>query len=352
MNRLTYLRQTLPANIEQNLHHPNVEFVLLDYNSQDDLEDWVKTTLKDHIESGILKYYRTYEPPYFHLSHSKNMALKLASGNIICLVDADNFAGPSYIDWVDSCFDGQGSNAIITTLEKTRIPLRDQGGKLAFSRELLHSVKGFDESLVGYGIDDVDLVNRLEKAGGERVFIREERFLQFLGHSTEERLKNHYLLRNLEGIYAYFLGPRTARIVYLLTENRFLEVIYEFDEDQEQNQIVSYVGWSIADGGVREGSTIEEDGYLKLVSPGHEPLMIPRGDIGKLPRTYTGELEAWKEVPPYSDTYFEIVMGYGECLNRRTYWENDRNKRTVNPGGWGKGTVFLNFDRNKAIHLS
>ena len=93
MNRLSHLKKTLEKNICDNLVYENLEFILLDYNSTDGLENWAKNDLKNYIEKGILKYYRTSEPNSFHRSHSRNVAMKLASGDIVCNLDADNFLG-------------------------------------------------------------------------------------------------------------------------------------------------------------------------------------------------------------------------------------------------------------------
>ena len=44
MDRLSDLKQTLPQNIQDNLDYPNVEFVVLDYNSKkDDVDGWIKS---------------------------------------------------------------------------------------------------------------------------------------------------------------------------------------------------------------------------------------------------------------------------------------------------------------------
>ena len=42
MNRLQYLMQTLPVNIAGNIDYPNLEFVVLNYNSKDDMENWIR----------------------------------------------------------------------------------------------------------------------------------------------------------------------------------------------------------------------------------------------------------------------------------------------------------------------
>ena len=67
--------------------YEQLEFVLLDYNSQDGMEEWVKENLSQHISSGKVSYYKTFEPSSFKHSHAKNLALKLASNNIVCSID-------------------------------------------------------------------------------------------------------------------------------------------------------------------------------------------------------------------------------------------------------------------------
>ena len=88
MNRLHHLKETLLKNIEDNISYGKLEFILLDYNSSDGLEEWVKSKLAKYIDNGILKYHRTSEPKSFHRSHSRNVALKLGSGDILCNLDA------------------------------------------------------------------------------------------------------------------------------------------------------------------------------------------------------------------------------------------------------------------------
>ena len=58
MNRLKHLQETLEKNILDNFLVDEVEFVVLDYNSQDGLEEWIAQSMMKYIEMGILVYYR------------------------------------------------------------------------------------------------------------------------------------------------------------------------------------------------------------------------------------------------------------------------------------------------------
>ena len=49
MNRLKHLQETLEKNILDNFLVDEVEFVVLDYNSQDGLEEWIAQSMMKYI---------------------------------------------------------------------------------------------------------------------------------------------------------------------------------------------------------------------------------------------------------------------------------------------------------------
>ena len=59
MGRLHDLKVTLPFNIKDNQDYDDLEFVILDYNSGDNLWDWMKNNMSHEIEIGKVSYYRT-----------------------------------------------------------------------------------------------------------------------------------------------------------------------------------------------------------------------------------------------------------------------------------------------------
>lgn len=353
MNRLYHLRETLPVNIRENKDFPAIEFVVLDYNSKDELSDWVQSNLHQYMEAGILKYYKTFEPPFFNMSHSKNLISKLASGDIICNVDADNYAGPQYAAWVNNWFTGNEKNNVLTTIRKTHIPYRDQGGKVCFHKELFHSVQGYDESLVGYGIDDVDLVNRMEKAGGSRVFIEDGHYLRCIEHSDEERLKNLSFNNKLDQIYLLASNAIQSRntVLYLLQDSSFIEVTYAFDEQLKPNSILSYAGWVVQPNSHREGRfEYQPDGLM--TTAGNSPAIhYKKESPGILQSFVNKEKKYWKNIAREDKLYNMLVKAYSECMNRFKYSENDQRAEPINTTGWGKGTVYLNFDMTAPIRI-
>lgn len=354
MNRLQFLSKTLPVNLAENKDHAGVEFLVLDYNSGDNMEAWVRDNMSEYLESGLLKYYKTYDPVYFHLGHSKNMIMRMATGEIIGMVDADNFAGPGYTRWVEETFRVNGPNSITTTLRKDSIPYRDQGGKLCFSKDLFHAVKGFDEELIGYGMDDVDLANRLENAGGKRVFLEEEKYLLYIGHSENERVKNYRYTNLLSNIYYKMTdssGSGNLRTLYLFKDGTFSDMNYKFRENLKTNLVLTYHGWIVErQDGRKDGRFTQSDGMLSL--------LYEDGSVSKYSGYDKGLLQSvmekdtiWKEVRKDEGMYITAVYAYGECQNRLRSVENERDPNRINEGGWGRGTVYLNFDRSRPIEL-
>jgi len=154
MGRLHDLKQTLPKNIEDNRDYPNVEFVILDYNSDDGLEDWMRKSMMQHIESGVVAYYRTTEPKYYSMAHSRNVAFLVAGGDIVNNVDADNWTSTSFAGYVNRLANQCPRKAIFA---KGKRMLR---GRIGFFKDEWEELGGYDERFDGYGHDDKDILYR------------------------------------------------------------------------------------------------------------------------------------------------------------------------------------------------
>src|SRR5690606_15594024 len=63
-NRLHHLKQTLPQNIEDNKNYCNLQFLIMDYGSDDGLEGWLRSEMKEYIEHQVIVYYKTKDQRY------------------------------------------------------------------------------------------------------------------------------------------------------------------------------------------------------------------------------------------------------------------------------------------------
>ncbi len=168
MGRVKDLSKTLPKNIETLKAYPNVEFNLLNYGDKDGLDDWVKKNMMEHIESGLLKYYKVLDDINFYsMSHSRNICIRLAGG-------LDNASHDIIVNQVDCDNDLKATNAnaddFATHVNKLAHELPEKAifgkgkrlmhGRIGFYKDEFLMLGGYDEGLVGYGHDDRDLYNR------------------------------------------------------------------------------------------------------------------------------------------------------------------------------------------------
>ena len=165
MNRVEDLKITLPFNIAANADYPNLEFILLDYNSSDGLAAWIKRRMMKHIESGKLIYYRLEDREYYDMCPARNIVFKLATGDIVNNLDADNFTSDgtpmdkSWATWL---------NAQVVPRKTIFVKSKQLSilhGRIGFFKDEFIRLGGYDEDLVGYGHDDQNIVERAMALG-------------------------------------------------------------------------------------------------------------------------------------------------------------------------------------------
>lgn len=160
MNRLGDIQQTFLRNITDNLDYPNVEFLLLDYNSLDGLEDWVHSNFAHLIRNGKVSYYRTQDPKAYSMTHSRNVAFKLAQGDIINNVDADHFINKGFCKKINELANIFNEKAVFVKSKQ-----KNRGRLSFFKNDFVSLLGGYDEGLEGYGFDDQDILLRAVKLG-------------------------------------------------------------------------------------------------------------------------------------------------------------------------------------------
>ena len=186
MGRLHHLRETLPRNLEWHRDIPGVEFVLLDYSSPDGLAEWTRENLGEVMASGRLVYYQAHGHTRFVMAHAKNVAHRLARGEIVCNLDSDNFAGPGFASYVSRRFAGRERIVLRSQISKGGVH-----GRIALLKRDFEALGGYDERMnAGWGFDDQDLIDRALRAGFGEVFISAAKgYLKAIQHDMEDRTR-------------------------------------------------------------------------------------------------------------------------------------------------------------------
>lgn len=159
MGRTEDLKKTLIQNIKDNLDFPNLEFVILNYNSMDDLDVFMTSNLiYPYIKNGKIKYLKTNEPRFYSTSHSRNIAFRNASNSIVINVDADNFTGKGFANHLNKLAYLCPQKALFSK-GKYRTH-----GRIGMYKNEFEMIGGYDEDLEGYGWEDISLLIRTMNA--------------------------------------------------------------------------------------------------------------------------------------------------------------------------------------------
>jgi len=204
--RAPHIKQTLPRNLADN---PLAKFILLDYNSPDDLLDYLKASHSREIEEGRLIVYSLKESGPFRMAHAKNLAHRLAmreGADILINLDADNLTGQGFAEYVESMFRqasydrkmfGCPEMFLWARMVKGQMK-RGVSGRIAMTSRAFLLAGGYDERYADWGPDDKDMNERLARLGFLPVEI-DECYLDAIHHKDKLRFREYPHARPVDG---------------------------------------------------------------------------------------------------------------------------------------------------------
>ena len=65
--RLHHLKETFLSNLNNNIDYGDIEFVLLNWNSRDGMNDWVQQNLGEYITDCVVTDLHTKQAPNFQM---------------------------------------------------------------------------------------------------------------------------------------------------------------------------------------------------------------------------------------------------------------------------------------------
>lgn len=144
-NRLHQFEETFKKNIDEINKHENIEWVIVDVNSNDGLKNFIEKNIQTKIN-----YFECLEFVGYSIPIAKNFAARLSSGDYVFNLDADNFLG-SIVDKIIE------KNYIGINCEVTGLGVF---GRIGCDKSIFKKVGGYDESFLPAGHHEQDFFSR------------------------------------------------------------------------------------------------------------------------------------------------------------------------------------------------
>jgi hypothetical protein len=190
-NRWQHLRETLRQNLLDNKLE-DTKFVVVDYNSADEMAYEIHRDYQDEMASGKLTYYRYFGEHPFRMAHAKNLAHRLGireGANVLCNLDADNYTGTNFDAYIRNHFATDRRVLLWANMVKGVMP-KGISGRIVCAKEAFLLAGGYDEKYSTYSPDDKDFRARLIRMENEPIEI-DPKFLNAIRHTDKMRFKEY-----------------------------------------------------------------------------------------------------------------------------------------------------------------
>lgn len=191
--RLHHLQRSLPTFLAQ----PDAEVIVVDYDCPQGTADWVAT----HCPAARVEIVRP--APVFNLSRARNIGARRARAPWLLFCDADNLLPPDFTIALAAYL---APKVFVRPFRQTPRGAVAVPFPLACETAVYHALGGFDDAIEGWGAEDWEFADRLQRAGiSQRVY--PVSLVAFIEHEnaarTEfyedamqvSRLVNHYYAR-------------------------------------------------------------------------------------------------------------------------------------------------------------
>jgi hypothetical protein len=176
-NRFDFLKQTLKQNLDDNRTDSSVvEFVLVDFGSDEDVAGWLTANFKDDLVTGYLRIFQAEGLTDWHASIAKNTVHMEARGAIWVNLDCDNYTGERGGKHIIDAFEQAETSLIYWQYSKRK--LDGTFGRIGMTRDVFEQLGGYDEAFLPMGYQDGDLKDRAIALGCQLIHDRNPQFNQ------------------------------------------------------------------------------------------------------------------------------------------------------------------------------
>jgi len=156
MGRTHDLKKTMPHLIKAANASPPVEIMILDYNSPDDLENYIKS-LKNSSplkKPNFLSSKKFTDRNHYHIAHAWNLAALSSQGEYCVILGADALPAENFIKTI---------RKLISKHRYVWMHASKLTGIIVIQKKEFINAGGYDERFELYGGEDKDLAWRLQR---------------------------------------------------------------------------------------------------------------------------------------------------------------------------------------------
>jgi hypothetical protein len=214
-NWMKYFSVVFPENIAVAREYTGVELCVVDFNSTDGLQLWMKNNVMADVHSGLLSYYIDKKSEYFEMAYCKNVSHKVARGKVVINLDGDNYLTENMIIYAKKILRHHRKNIVI------RLGSGKIRGVLGFyKKDFINVLGGYDERFFMYGGDDRDLYNRAIFAGFSRCSIPRYCQKRLFQDDRTERVNEYRPRKRNELTWRKILGRNYANRIINPNKNK------------------------------------------------------------------------------------------------------------------------------------
>ncbi len=160
------------------LRQPGAEVVVVDYGCPDGTADHVAA------RHPSVRVVRTGPVEGFNASRARNLGAAAAAGETLIFVDADVVLADGFLAYLA---ENLKPDAFAKPRDPRTLDENSVQGTCVVHRNHFELVGGYDEVLVNYGGEDLELYERLNTARVQRMYLPPSLFARVIPHGPEDR---------------------------------------------------------------------------------------------------------------------------------------------------------------------
>lgn len=194
MNRTYNLKKTLPDIVKAANASPPVEIVIVNYNSKDDLDEYITDSQKNMTlaKGNFWNYRKLTTRNYYNSAHARNLCVITSKGDYIIQLSTEALLRNDFVTHIRHLLETEKPVWACENSNSFSLYNAHLGRFIVCQRKEFIKAGGYDERFEFYAPEDKDICHRLHRRGGKFVLFPSE-LAGEIYTPNEEKVKNYDL---------------------------------------------------------------------------------------------------------------------------------------------------------------